>query len=420
MQALFRDKTLSAWEKRLKVQEFQATTNMPLGPAFAEWKFHPGQGVRLYSTEAKKDANGVILKNKSGENLTEAPESFVMKWNSGKTLEESIWIPLRKGVRLLVKDTTQPWRGFLTPGHTERIITIRKGHSVDQVLKDLDVYLERAKLTGIAVLRMSEMEYIPAMKRTGTGYNRKHSEACFELIGTASRSVYSENWAIVDRVPDPDDVYIIISRFISTHADYSWFSQYDADKELLKMFGEEMPTVYGLKTTQDKPVRREDVVGIHYTDWRLRVIQEALDQHPEVWESVEAYLWGVVSPGTFHKPKYQPEVKTVSDTQTFAFLRDNLDGRHRLARFFSDRLRAQKVMNGVNYTKKKRLEHLAETLNLGKDTAARRRLKYILDKYPLLKANTHGNPSGLGIFNGLGVRDHWLQYVKLVDENWEE
>jgi hypothetical protein len=377
-----------------------------------------GAGVTLYRKEVKKDADGnPVSDGKGGFLMDEGPQTFLLKRlavshdrrGAKYTLEENALVPENEGIRILIKDTIRPVRGY-TDGGSDLIVAIRTGFSVEQVKKELNRYLADAKLDGIPVLQMSEMDYTPVEERAPSStVNQKHKERCFKLIRCGG-APFSDNWEIVDRHPDQDDVFVIINRFIPVDVSYSWFDRVNNDKKAMKrLFNEELPDIFGIKDTCKHPVKAADVEGIPFDKWREEAFQEALGQHPDILAYIEAMEWTGLTLGKF-------PWNSGNESGAYRYLKANLDGRHRILRLFKSREEARALMGQMPKDKQESIKHLVITLGLRrKESPAIRAFQRVAEKYPLLQLNDHGNTLGLGVFSVSEIQDRWLTYIHLID-----
>jgi hypothetical protein len=420
---IIQDGTLSEWERHIKVHEFVGRTQIPLTGDRGTWGGRAGS-VTLYSRKQLEDEDGVPLFGKDKQPLLGGPDSFVLQnadtsWDHGRrrpVLKEVTYVAISENTRLLVRDTLKPWRGYAV-GPSDRVVTIKKGHTVEQVLAELDIYIEKARLKGVPVFRMSQIAYTPFSQRTTSGGNQKHSEDTFYLKGekVAKCMRLSDNWDIVsDHTPDQDDVFVILDRF-AAKGFRDFFDAVTRDREILKeLFGEEMPTIVGYKSTQAKPVREEDVEGIPYKTWRKQAFEDALGMNPEIEVHMAALAVMGVSFGHYSIPWSHRKAGKANLTvsETYDFLRGELGGRHRIPRLYRRRIEAQKILTKTRYgnTKKELIRALNRRLGRkSKDPTPR-----IFKIYPLLRDNNRDNNSGLSVLSG-PLRDQWLIYIKAID-----
>lgn len=442
---IIEDESKTQLQRRLELWKFQKRTGLPVTKTHREWVCHP-RGVPLYSTRDKLGEDGLPLKTDGGEKISRRPKSFRCKRvmsthgsRGGKRLGEDVLIPVRSDLRFLIKDSAKPWRGYLDPDYEDRIITLEESYTVAQVEKELSECLREAKLEGVEVVRMSDLTYKTPAERSGTDSNPKHAVDCFKLIGTSTYGAgRSQNWEIASRTPDEDDVYVVINRFVPVGAESlngdAFFRQYLKDIDILEhLFGETMPTVWGLKTTQRNPVNRDEVEGIEYVEWRSKFFEELLNLNPEIKAHIDALAWTEAHIGTLGGDSYYRGGDEKTETETYKRLKEHLDGRHRVMRFFAEREKARQHLRalrkklkeegakkestyyrGAEFLYIKALKEFAKDFK-PESTEATRRRDTIYKLYPLLEERTAGNDSGLTVLFAGKVRDHWLNYINLVD-----
>ena len=441
------DTSKTPFARRLEVRDFMMRTQIPLSEKYEEWR-SIGAGVQLYTRKYQTNEAGEYILDGDGNKKSDGPQTFVVKrpvQGGGRSrkshLEEETTIPLSSNVRLLIKDTLQPWKGYVESGN-DRVVTILKGHTVGEVEGELKVYMAKANLTGLEVLRMTDMRYLQPVERLDSGPNQKHAESCFQLTGfdTGTRSM-SQNWTIAQRQADEDDVYVIINRFVPVNVkdrelhENAFFNTAQKDAQILEqLFKEKLPTIWGLKTTAKKPVKSEETEGIEYGTWRKQTFQECLDRHPEVAAQLEAYEWANLTYGKIGGDNryYEENLQALTEPDLLAWLKENLDGRHRIVQFFSKRAKAQEVVKDLNlklakdkaaryrggyynnssFLYEKALQDLAALVPASGEGS--RRLQTISDFYPLLGISSISNVSGLAILRS-SQREEWLRYINLID-----
>lgn len=426
------------WTRRAKIRDFISTTGLPL-PKLYELAWGGCMSkVRLYSvvTQAKfVDGQALIVPRDD----TKTPKTFTLKKSSSTTtdsgrhsrkriLTEDPMVPMVDDIRILIRDTSKPWRGYVNEDKTDRVVVMKNGFSVGQVEKELAAFMARANLTGIKVLRMSAMDYVSPAEKAGWEPNPKHAQRQFQLTGTHNISKKSDLWTAATRHPDPDDVFVIINRFIPVnkiHRGDNFFTRVASDAQTLKhLFGEDMPTIWGLKTTQWKTIKEEDVEGVEYDAWFQKTFDECLSRHPEMQELMAAFEWLELDLGSTPW-----RTKDISEAKTRDWLREKLGWKNRVCQVFDYRRTAQKRINKLrvqlaedgatkeygDYLFESELKRLSSKLSTGKGKP-QRWLEAVYNRYPLLRP-IEGRSEDLGLcaLRLKNHREHWLQYIQLVD-----
>lgn len=436
--AIIENEEMSFWDRRLKLHEFVSTTGMPLAREYREagWGLHHEALLYRAKTDLENvsEADGDEFESEDAEGL---PKSFRLKVPTKSTsysakkkhyLKEDARIPISPKVRLLIKDVIKSYRGYVDTDYRDLVITIREGYSVEQVEKELGEFLLEAKLSGVLVKRMSDMTYRDYGDRSGSVDKvmaAKHTNHCFVLKNAHDYGTRSRNWEIQDREEDEDDVYVVLNRFVPTGHFTSndakegapfypringddFYRKYRNHRQLLtELFNETMPTIWGLKTTQNKPLRRDTLVGTPYEVWIYKVLTEALARSPEVKADLDSMGWAELKVGSYTDDPEREEVKIIE------WLKPQLDGRHAILRFLRDRVEGSKRWRELAYKKKESLQILVGIVQTEK-TQAQRRYDLLVERYPLLKFSGSVNGLGLGAFTGSG-REEWLRYVNLID-----
>ena len=412
------DPKKSDWERRLGVRDFYTRTSIPLTPQFKPWASDAVKGVPLYSNELIASDEAAAKKEERPQKR-DVPEFFRLQKQEtswGRTIKTvnltgTRRVPVSAETRLLVRDTTQPWRGYVEMN--DMVVALQSGATVEKAEKELAKRLAAANLTGVPVLRMSTLPYTAPVQKPRSAQEmaqeQKYDQRCFLLLPGAysERAVKSNNWEIATRVPDQDDVYVILSRFIPTTADRDFFyRRVDRTRRVLKeLFGLDMPPIYGIKTTQGEPTLPADVVGTPYLEWEQKILREAYNLSPEVQALWQAMAWGDVSLDCrWQSPKTSPK-------KTREFLNSHFHGLHSLVQYYNRWLDANKLSQQVA-AKRGVLDILGTVINLAGGTGPEVALQRITERFPLLGHNSYG----MGLFRDKTQRDHWVQYVNLIEK----
>lgn len=169
-------------------------------------------------------------------------------------------------------------RGFSFTGTTKsnylNIACLRPNQKVDEAEKELRALLDAALLTDAKIVRMSTLSWYSPYSRSE---NTKYAKELFEYI-PGSIGNGSDRWEICEDPNSfgPDDVYVILGRFYPLETTYEYMN--DILTVFDKISPESVPEViFGVKTTLTKPITKEDVEGVYFTDWAketlLRVIK---------------------------------------------------------------------------------------------------------------------------------------------------
>ena len=173
--------------------------------------------------------------------------------------------------RILIRDDSRSLRGFKL-GSLDYVAHLLKGGRKATILAELTNMAAQAKMDGIPIQALSSLPWEPRLsKRTSApGFNPKHLVSTFQLRRTSDtdRSRGSRNWDIVDRIPDPTDVFVRLSHFQCAETGWDFYDACLTDQTLASYFEETLPPIYGYKTTEKKPVAASDCVGVPYSIWR--------------------------------------------------------------------------------------------------------------------------------------------------------
>lgn len=323
---------------------------------------------------------------------------------------------------ILFRDMDGPLKGYVT--EKPMVVVLEDGAKLGDARTELQKLLKAAEVQSIPMQRMSMMTPVevkepprqhthPGRTRVKGPVNPKHQEHYFVLRDKISTTYpYSRNWDVVERVPQDDDVFVIIHRFEALNA-HDFFNRVQSMRAMWVFLGMTPPTIYGVKTTARKPTFKEDVTGIHFTKWMAGQADRILESHPEYKDLLKTYHWAKVfdyRSGHYGLGSWQAD-------RIINVLQKNLDGRHALCRFLVKYIAADKVISNVKGTKAQVLRMLVDAQD---EKAPMRKLpvtnlKRIYKKYPLLEIAQKGN--GWVVLAEKEIKDRWLDYIRLVDRS---
>ena len=414
------DPALSEWQKRLKVRSFSKGTGIPVPK---KYKKYGREAVPLWKGEVLLDAAGKPLLGPNKKPLTDAPKTFSLYrrhspyyYGSRRkiTTKATKTVDILTGTRFVFHDSKKLITGYLSDN--DRCLHPIGNATLDQIKAELQPILKDKGLTGIPILKTSEMTYTPLTSRSSGPSNPKHQARCFEFSPPGSNgylySPYSKYWSLSPNEPQgPDDVFVILERFEIHHPEHSsFYGRFFRDRDALKgLFDEDMPTVFGIKTTERKPVYWKEVAGTDYFTWITGKFTDLLKGDTRILELWEAQQWWYLG----------PSIPGTSAQKMEQAMREHLDGRHRLVRLYKRMHEAHLVMNRMTEDHKRWLDHVRSYTDvaLPKTSAAKRAMDLIFEKYPLLQRTTGNGLQNLHIEER---REHWLHYVKLVDKENRE
>jgi hypothetical protein len=411
-----------SWEKRLAVRDLIFRLGMKAPDYFAAWR---ALDVPLYKT--KTDDEGIT---------TGQPNTFRIhtpKYNGKRwTLSRTVNVRVSEHAKIIIRDSAKPMRGHLDMTEMFRVVTMIPRMSDggmpswDEVEAEVRKLVDDAGLTGIPIRRISEWEYTPvSYYRNGGTKSPKHTRKVFRLADQpwTHPDKESDNWELTSSVMDASDVFVRLHRFKPVRFHSFIWDHYNRDKTMLWwLFGVPMPTIYGVKTTDKRPVREEDVNGVHYLKWLQDFVEGEAKDSDEVKRILDTWFW------------YRLARKvTVPGDEAMKLLKERLDGRHSIIRFYAKLTAARAEQKSWHYDRstaikrylnlrdqwhrkryreaeQKGLKRLPKIPSHVSSTARNR----IYQKYPLLSSK-NGGP-GIDVFLG-NHADAWLDYINLIDNS---
>jgi len=398
----------------LAVRKFAADTKLPVPPKFI---LYTVDATELYSHERMLDGDGNPKLNEKKQAVTKAPETFrlhgfrhILEGRSSK-LREWQTIEIDPTVRILLRDIVLPLRGYRLGVHDHVVSPINES-PMSAVEDELQKFIERADLVGVPVIRLSSLPHDatvpdedPEPRGSGRTYNQKHVEKHFVLRPkVTSKYPLSGNWDIVSREATLDDVFVIVQRF-EVDSSNEFYKQVERDRQILKFLGSEMPPIYGIKSTVEKPVRKEDVLGTPYKVWREAEIRRLLAANKEVQDLIENHSWAIL----FH---YEAQhIWRFNARNIHKALLSSVSRSHPLAVLF-DHYIAARDRARLTKAQQKCVEMLYTDFVL-KDWQAPKDRLAMEERYPLLHPNISG--PGFGILGDPEKNAPWIAYIQLLD-----
>lgn len=315
--------------------------------------------------------------------------------------------------RFVLVDDIRPFQGFAGRAYSDYYIRavdknnkFRTAHvKWDDIETSIAEMSKAVGIEGIPLLRLSSFPWNPPTRNSsGKKINPKHRMKMFKYLPEEGYSKpYSNVWEAVEAEPTKEDVFVIISEFRTQSFDLGQY--YRADKRLVDAFGGDLPTIYGYKTTQKKPISTKDCLGTHYPDWRDKFVPTLLT--PQVKDQFALWQW--LEAVRQHKNNWRSRAV---DKRVYDKMVSELGPDHLIT------ILVKNNYEGAAYFKKNgslsgALTSLAErTPELKFDASvASKTLDLLYEKYPLL------NLEGCSIADSWGSSsEHWLQYIKLIDK----
>lgn len=373
----------SSWEKRVRFQVL-AKLNLPV----------PDDCAELLE-------GSISVKEK-------VPKSFVIMQN--RTPVSSIRIDSH--TRFILWDDRRNRSGFQDLKSNDYLINPvtkdDKGRPIKldwpAIEADLETLCKAADIVGIPTLKLSSFTWAMPTRIGGRKINPKHRTQVFSYNpGGGYCKPWSDCWEPEERVPDPSDVFVLISNFQTIG--FNMGQYYKEDALLAEELGAVLPTIYGYKTTDKKPIEEKDCIGTPYSTWRESFVASLIA--PGLQVKLDHWHWSNV----FAEGRYNWNYPRV-DKDTAKKLVKTLGPTHAITTF------AEKYYDGGAYCQShpalsSALSQLSRRLpdKVSSDSEAKKALNAIYAKYPLLKSHEETSVCDLWGKNAA----HWAQYIKLID-----
>ncbi len=354
---------LSLWEQRLKVQVLDEL-GLPLSEEFSEL---------AYAT-AKVDYE---------------PGTFTLYHNGNVCTR----IQVTMNTRLLIDDTGKKMDGYYLKD-TDYVVKAAQGQDLAALQIILDQALVKSNLKGIPVVMLSTIPWNAPYQKPKKQVNPKHKAKMFLLNREKGfSSTYSENWDLVDRIPEDTDVHVLIEGFEGST--YDFFAEYKSVRAIAHFLGHTMPPVYGYKTSEKKPAK--GMKGLEFREWRDRFIEGLMT--PELLARIQEYFW----------TQPNEDYYDWASEDEIAVMEADLGSTHPIVTMFRRRNDSTET-DGILGDLAKRAKITREGSDAGKAWA------HINATYPLLKGSWSQLWETRSYYRSNDDRPHWVDYVKMVDE----
>lgn len=380
---------LSPWEKRLRVRTV-ADMHLPL-----PMELHP---FRDYYVTLPVKTDPV-----DGRRLDAYRLTMFDRHDSSRRAKNTDQIHVVREARLLLRDDKRQVAGY-TVRPNDLIVVPMPGREPFEARREVLAKLAAAGLTGIPLLPLSAEPWTkPEAEDSLPRDYAKAKASCF--LFERKRHVArrpSEGWTPTARVPTDADVYVVLEGYrpLNQHggSGEDWVAQYSQDESMLARYQLAMPPIIGYKTTERNPVRRDKLKGQEYGEWRKGPMWRLILGRPGMMELVQSYAWSQLSDGW--------------RSLDAGWLGRKLGPDHLLARIAAE-ARASESFNRESGWIRDDIRHLYNGLYLANSPleadVARATVK---ERYPLFRSTQLQALCG-------SERDHWLEYVRLIDEREE-
>lgn len=328
------------------------------------------------------------------------PKHFTVLTRSGSPVS-SVYVA--DETRFLLKDDAKLLEGFNLGSH-DYLIKLVGTSTFDEAQKELEKKIVAWGIAGIPVGKLSDLPWQepwkPGKNKTKKNPNKKHQVRTFKLkvdpkSPQFSHGVWSDNWEIEVREPQDSDVFVILQGFRSNG--HNIYEDYKEDAELAGVFHGKMPSIYGYKWTEAKPIVPKSCQGKHYPEWRVEFAKSFLT--PKVKKMFADAEWARLF--NFNKPNKKPYEKMC----------EMLGPNHPITVLLKNQYEGHLATSKVDAKIQKGLNLLSARLGKSPDKPeAQLALADIHQRYPLLAL------PGTNLTEVWGTHaKNWVEYIKLAD-----
>lgn len=345
---------------------------------------------------------------KSYVNIQENPQDFAATFSflgrdDGHPLRR---VPVAHRTRIILGNDDRKLTGFCL-SHSDLILFKNKAEtSWDVVLAELDEYLKKYKIDGISIVKLSDLIWTAPYqkpKKPRKAVNPKYLRRSFVLIPSKDNyysDPYSRYWEPIDRVATDEDVFVLIDGFRTDKTcGFNFLQSYKKDAEVSNLFGLSMPTIYGYKTSEKKPLAISDCAGIYYPLWKKKLVDDLRNGKAKSY--IEIYDWQRHYKCRWEYGAFRLDMKDVGE---------KLGRDHIIYDYLKRVNRANKLWDKISNERSNAIRWLIEhTSNNALESEIA--LKKILDRYPLLSIRNYDSIEELwGRYS-----TQWIEYVQLID-----
>ncbi len=299
--------------------------------------------------------------------------------------------------RLVLQDDDRALSGFRL-GYRDYLVTKDPKASWSDVEDELKDILLKSELDGMPIISLSSLPWIPPVSknRGNKVKNAKHTVSSFRLLPNVPfRHPHSQCWEIVKRVPQKDDVFIILEKFCAI---FQFRRMLDADKELASAFGATIPHIYGYKTTDKRPITPANCTGVEYRAWRESFVKSLYTD--KIKKLLNYYEWSVSANNNYSGRSPTKEI--------YDKIKKKLGTSHPITKLYKKQQEGKRIAGKFKNNFASHLVTLRTRLfNDERKTEAELSLEAITEAYPLLKVYSLSD-----IWQHL---DEWTHYIQLAD-----
>jgi hypothetical protein len=421
------------WQARWAVREFSARTGAPIPKRY---QLFNRASTPLYDVAKADDrpkhfilAKVVSESTKSGKRMSLSKTDRISVDQYSKIIvRDEFKKPLRGRL-----DWQTPWYVVTPREQTEvdkdGMVTKRWKPTTDQVEEELRERLKNNDAEGIPVHRLTEFEYVPVSSGSGGYKNSKHTKRTFALQLPASRyeSTLSNHWEVHSEALEEHDIFVLLDKFKVFGEGHGFYGNVTDDYLVLtNLYKMDFPSIYGIKTTDKKPVLRKDVNAVPYWEWAWSTYQ---------WLKVQKETKQLLKDKEWRDHYYTLSSGHRKGTVELALkeMLPHFDGRHRLVSLLRRSVKGREAHGAMSQTKRDSLDKFISQYEHWEYVAKRKQPKkkkstpteeYVAvpkrltaafeDDYPLLNP-ANGGP-GVRVFLNKNVRGLWADYVNLIDK----
>lgn len=296
---------------------------------------------------------------------------------------------------VFIRDTTKTLTGYKLPYAAVLV-------SEDE-LPLVDTAFALRRITGVPMRRLSTLEWTPSRpgRRNRQGGSIKHRKDCFVWQGTARRAPLSDNWIpLTTETPSPASLWVVLNSFDPKGVELSTTVLLQRAYTAL---GLPMPTVFGYKSTEKKPVDETKLLGSSLALEQPKMVADLLTKYAaerQQWYRARAVAYAA----DLNEKQTPPEILRLPVTHPVRLFFDEA---------FATMPRLLEV-GGLGADLLNILENLDPTGSQGEDREdVKDAFVKVIEPYPLLKraARYRDTPS----FDNSTLVTQYVDYILAMD-----
>lgn len=334
----------------------------------------------------------------SSVDLGELPE--LKRWTENKPSyyrgDRSNVVMVNERSRVIIRDDRRSMSGF---EFLESDLVLRpvKGADAHAAYDTITKRIQLLRATGLPLLKTSEMPWQqPERSPRAINLKAKQKVRFFELLRSDNyHSPLSHWWDIVERTPEPTDVWVEIESFrVINEADF--YEKLIEDQRIATAFGVTLPRIFAYKVKKEEKSTTRDRIGVTYGVWREGLYDLVVSNSAKAARLIESRQ--LLSLTGENAPSSQAEIANIA----------KIAGEdHPIYKLIERVSLAARHMSEIDYQTRQSLTMLMRLNTSNASSAAKADLERAVKAAPLLTAQNEG----IAVLWG-NHANAWIEYAR--------